>query len=450
MHRHCNQIAFKSGMVALKYPGNSEGLFEDMLKETGEMDELALEDIDEDQAMMWNKFRRWCGAQFSNARDLIRQCKQEHRRRTNHHGAHHDDEILHEEEFVQGLLALGWDCADSHGDITGFEMFESNVFGFLDWEREGCIGATNLKFLDHEVRRHRQKAAAKRRAQRIAEHRAQGTQAMQAALLDFKDALRRHAGSLFKAWRKLLDPDGSMTVQRADLFKVCQKLNWKGDVRALWKALDHDNSHVTTLEELDPHGAQLLAQFKAWAVSHYGPKPAAAMFRTLDKQNLRKVRYAQFVHEVQARGFDRKAKAMVPWLDWEDKRWLHEEDFTFLDHWKPPAWLVAKPSEAAANDFKRHLLDKYRHPLKAWRGILDKDNSNCCNWHEFQEAAKHLRFTGDVAGAWLHFDQDISGYITLKDRSSSKCSVGGFQTLGRRRIWWSPLCFQGVGLRWIQ
>lgn len=40
-----------------------------------------------------------------------------------------------------------------------------------------------------------------------------------------------------------------MCLQKVELFKACRQLNWKGDVRALWRALDFDNSGSTTLEE---------------------------------------------------------------------------------------------------------------------------------------------------------------------------------------------------------
>jgi len=46
---------------------------------------------------------------------------------------------------------------------------------------------------------------------------------------------------------------------------------------------------------------------------------------------------------------------------------------------------------------------------------MDKDNSNSCNWYEFIEAAKKIKFAGDVPGAWCAFDFDLSGEISLKE-----------------------------------
>merc|ERR1719161_1490467 len=61
------------------------------------------------------------------------------------------------------------------------------------------------------------------------------------------------------------------------------------------------------------------------------------------------------------------------------------------------------------------LVRKYKNYLKAWRRALDRDSSNRVNWHEFEMAAQKLEFTGNVAGAWRHLDEDLSGFITLKE-----------------------------------
>mmetsp|Transcript_81373 Transcript_81373/g.140933 ORF Transcript_81373/g.140933 Transcript_81373/m.140933 type:complete len:816 (+) Transcript_81373:53-2500(+) len=414
-NRHVDLVEFHTGLTALNYPGSIDGLWDDIIKDPQEIPDLMLEEVEPAEAMLWNEFRSWAGKLFSGPRDMIRQVKQaakmneSHRKEGSGRRASLDKiEVLTESEFAEGLAALGWE----HG-------YESLLFGALDIDGDGVLSTLQFKWLEIEVRRNKQKEVARRKAQRVQEQKAHGKQVCQAALLDFKAMLRKQFGPTFRAWRRVLDSDGSMSVQRADLFKVCRQLNWKGDVRALWKALDHDGSNVTNLEELDAHCAQLLANFKLWAVKTWGLKPAAAMFRDLDKQRARKVRYAQFVHECQQHGFDRKVKTLAVWLDWQDKKYLVEEDFHFFDTWKPPAYLSASASPEAAEEFKAAMLAKCGHYLKAWRTVMDKDNSNCCNWHEFQEAAKLIKFHGDIAGAWLAFDQDLSGYITLKEIDSA-------------------------------
>ncbi|CAE7570858.1 SEN102 [Symbiodinium natans] len=93
----------------------------------------------------------------------------------------------------------------------------------------------------------------------------------------------------------------------------------------------------------------------------------------------------------------------------------------FVDGWRPPAYLVAERNPKAAQEIRSMLLAKYGHFLKAWRTVLDKDNSNVCNWDEFYQAIKNLKYQGDIAGAWLALDEDLSGSITLSeiDKESS-------------------------------
>ena len=74
-------------------------------------------------------------------------------------------------------------------------------------------------------------------------------QEAQLALKSFKVFMKKQFGNSFRAWRSALDLDGSMNLQRAELFKAVKAMNWKGNIRALWKALDHDSSGITTIEE---------------------------------------------------------------------------------------------------------------------------------------------------------------------------------------------------------
>lgn len=393
---------FQAGMYALSYPGNIQGLWEEMDEDNS--GELTFEEVDAQEALIWVLFKRWCGRSFQGPRDMI--VKLKHLFAKYNLQQVSNEEVLRLPEFLHGLDVFGWE----HG-------CEKLIFVALDIDSEDCITARGLRWLEAEVRRYKQAQAAKSRATRVANHKAHTRHASQLALNDFKMFMRKQFGSLFRAWRKALDADGSMMVQRAELFKACRQFSWKGDVHALWQALDHDKSGVTTIEELDPQSAQLLAQFKEWAVTHWGLKPASAMFNALDRKHRRKLSYAQFVEECEALGFQhsRRAKNLAVWLDWRDKKYLQEEDFSLFDVWRPPPWLNKAANCQAAEDIKRRLCQRYRTLVKGWRSVLDKDNSNTCTWHEFNDAADTLKFTGDVAGAWMALDKELTGCITFKE-----------------------------------
>jgi hypothetical protein len=61
------------------------------------------------------------------------------------------------------------------------------------------------------------------------------------------------------------------------------------------------------------------------------------------------------------------------------------------------------------------LKDKYGHILAAWRNVFDRDGSCRVSWTEFQAACAQIGFKGDVAGAWRALDEDLSGFISLRE-----------------------------------
>lgn len=393
---------FQVGMAKLGYEGNVKALWNEF-DEDGS-GEITFDEVDKEESNLWNCFKRWCGSRFASGRDMIRQLRKAALSHSKGNVFHMHDEVVIEAEFVAAVRFKGWD--------QGFEEF---LYSAIDVENEGCISSRDLKWLEPEIKRHKQKEEAKLYVRRRAHLKQRRQVGAASALDDFKKYLRQQYGSLFRAWRKCLDPDGDMVLQKADLFKVCRHLGWKGDVRALWKSLDSDGSGVTMLEELDPRGAILLAHFHQWATEQFGPKFSSSLWAAVDRQQRKKLKYDIFARECEALGYFKKAKQVANWLDKDDRKYLLYEDFTFLDKWKPPAWLTATPDPEGAEEFKKQMLKKYGHFLKAWRSVMDKDNSNCCNWYEFQSAAKHMRYSGDVAGVWLAFDSESRGHITLKD-----------------------------------
>ena len=87
-------------------------------------------------------------------------------------------------------------------------------------EAQAKKGQANIKVKKDQRKFYHVTRVKKFIGQKIAEHKAHGLEAMQAALVDFKASLKKQCGPLFRGWRRLLDTDGSMSVQRADLFKV--------------------------------------------------------------------------------------------------------------------------------------------------------------------------------------------------------------------------------------
>jgi len=218
-----------------------------------------------------------------------------------------------------------------------------------------------------------------------------------------------------------LDFDGSMFIQKHELFQAAREWCWKGDVRLLWRGLDKDNSGITSIQEIDSQAAEQLAKFKQQCTDKFGS--AVEAFQALDVLKLGKLKAPQFIEGCQVHGFTKVNKALFLGLDFRNNKYIAEEDLKFLDTWRCPSYLTAKPSDEAEKQFKATLLRIYPSYLKAWRLLLDRDGSNSVGWEEFETAAKRIRFKGDVAGAWRSFDDDISGTISLREVDASTYDV---------------------------
>jgi len=390
---------FYSGLQRLNYVGDIKRLWREV--DIDGSGEITFDEIDADSAQVWNMFRRWCGSKFSGPKDMVQKLQQAYDQQCP--GSEIVRGALTKDQWSGGLPLLGW----AHG-------YEPVFYEAMMKSGDEQLVVRNLRWLQGEVDQHHARMEAKRHAQRQLEKQVAKRQAGQYALKEFKSFLKRQFGNLFRAWRKVLDKDESMTVQKHELFKACRQLDYHGDVRSLWHALDFDDSGVATLDEFDPYTARLLALFLAWQEKIWGKRNSFAMFKEMDTSRNNKISFDKFCRECELRGFGRAAE-LAPVLDVEDRKYLKHKDFTWGDVWRPPAWITANPNWEDADRFKDAVRRRYGHMLKAWRKLLDRDGSTTCSWQEFQVAAKRIKFGGDVAGAWLALDEDLSGFITLNE-----------------------------------
>lgn len=414
---------FLDSISRMSYPGNP-GEFWNQLA-LADAESISLREINEDLAVLWGKFRKFCGITFSGPKDLLvrladRKESDDMERRKSISLAQKlagsgtprlgfSPLVVDASQWCEGLRRCGW--TGGHEEI---------IFDALDRYDEALLGQRNFHWLEPEVRRYTLKCEAKQKATADQKVRMTARRNRQKALLDFKAYLTHHFGQTYYAWRRALDSDGTMNLQRAELFKVCRSLGWKGDVRLLWQALDADSAGTCSLQELDARCARQLARFRHWAEAKYGPRPAHPMWKALDRRGKLRLSHEVFQRELQRLGISLSEIEVVEisnWLDWQEKNAVAMEDVLFFDTWKPPAYLVATANPDSAQKFRQLLKEKYGHPLRGWR-LMDKDNSNTCNWFEFLTACKSLNFE-DAAGAWLEFDKDLSGAITLAEIDST-------------------------------
>lgn len=402
-YNHDKQISYDEFMVGMQrfgYHGYPDDLFRRI--DADKNDELTLEEIDPEASKLWMKFRIWCSKMFADAQDMIYQLNDTS-------PGDLQQTVVGKQTFCEVLQRLGWDGGEA-----------TEIFDCLDCMDEGCITIANLNWLAVDKKKQLRKEKILQEALQKKIYQAKEQQEIAKQMKSFRAFLKKRFSSMLRACR-MLDTDGSMFIQKHELFQAAREWCWQGDVRLLWKGLDKDNSGITSYQEIESEAAEQLAKFKQQCTDKFGS--AVEAFQALDVLKLGKLKAPQFIEGCQVHGFTKVNKALFLGLDFCNNKYITEQDVKFLDAWRCPSYLTAGPSDEAEKQFKATLLRLYPSYLKAWRLLLDRDGSNSVGWEEFEIAAKRMRFKGDIAGAWRAFDDDISGTISLREIDASTYEV---------------------------
>lgn len=242
-----------------------------------------------------------------------------------------------------------------------------------------------------------------------------------------------------RAWRCGLDPKGTFMLTAKDICTYCRKHDLKLDTGDLWKSLDKDCDGYFRLEELCVVAADVLASFQHWAISEFGSTAAIwdrqemIEARTKPQRSSgwaseKKVLHSTFTQVLQALKWpafnDEGARPLLlSSLDLYGCGFISRADLEWLDTWQMPEWLCAEPDANAWEDLRASIMYYYKHPLKAWRLLLDTDNSNNVSWIEFKEACERIRFKGNIGGAWRALNERLASSISMKEYDSASADL---------------------------
>lgn len=407
-----DKLEFMEGMRQLNYPASEiPQLFCDI--DVDRSEEITLDELDKDASVLWHKFRAWSVQTFYGVDDMILTLASDES-----HASFTQTFEISREHFRNGLQRLDW----KEGD-------EDVLFDALNFDGDGFIKSHCLRWLGIELKRIRKKRMAKENA---AKKKMPGVswEALERQFVDFKEHLRKRYGNgnLVRAWRVALSE--TMILPKTRFLKACVGMGYAKKAKELWKVLDKDESGFASIDELDPKSAKVLAHFKNSLDQRFSS--IALAFDFLDVDGTRKIRRNQFEAALRRLEFPfpERASELFECLDLNGNHVLEEDDIQFLEKWRPAPILTAEKNPKAREEFRELLLQRYGRPVKAWRHLLDRDGSNRCNWHEFLAACKVIGFKGDLAGAWRALDDDLSGYITLKELDKE-----GYRTLWDFRTW---------------
>jgi len=439
---------FETGMKRIGFMEDLRQLFNEIDRDRS--GSINIDEFDAFSADLWASFKRWSAEMFQSAGEMILRLSQGNKGMliniADGRNRNHDRVVIHltKAQFRQNAVRLGW-----------YGSCEPLLFWCLDRKGQGVAHAAELDWFDEERKAHMRRVKIREKT-RVGKGKQSGNSLR--SLQSFSAFLRSQYGCLFRAWRGALDLDGSMTVERKELFKSCGDLHWHGDHASLWHALDCDDSGSTTLDELAAREARVLAQFKKWAEFAFHSVGAAfkAIVRTAKGLKLEygegdlgvmrgrtdRVSMSGWVAACRRLSFpeSQNANEVFCLLDWEDDGVITFNEISFLQKWQPVEWLYGQPDQDAADAFKQALLNQYGHMVKAWRLVLDKDVNGRAGWKEFCYGANSINFTGDRAGAWLALDVHQVGFLTLHELDTE---VAQSLAIFRR---WSYAAFGGVML----
>jgi len=149
---------------------------------------------------------------------------------------------------------------------------------------------------------------------------------------EFKNMLLKFYKNYLKAWRHVLDADGSNRCNWEEFGAACKKVGYSADIPGAWRALDDDLSGYITLMEIDPVSSTTLGNFKSWADEEFGGVRAA--FGLFDSDNSNEVTYREFRRACRVYGFDGNVHLLFHALDVERSGTLSLDEVVFLDEWE--------------------------------------------------------------------------------------------------------------------
>lgn len=149
----------------------------------------------------------------------------------------------------------------------------------------------------------------------------------------FRQLLLSKYGTFVRAWRYVLDSDGSGRVTVAEFVAGCKKLNFPGDAVHLFHELSGEDN-LLELDELDPESAQALTAFANFIRSEFGTVIRAFAYG-LDLDKSRGITEEEFVHASMQMGFQCASyKRLYECLDFDQNGQITLDELLFLEHWK--------------------------------------------------------------------------------------------------------------------
>eukprot|EP00930_Biecheleria_cincta_P070568 TRINITY_DN58201_c0_g1_i1.p1 TRINITY_DN58201_c0_g1~~TRINITY_DN58201_c0_g1_i1.p1 ORF type:complete len:1469 (+),score=331.35 TRINITY_DN58201_c0_g1_i1:26-4408(+) len=336
---------------------------------------------------------------------------------------------LTESEFIRRAQALGYrgDCRKLFKNLLSGH--DANYVYLQDFAPEAF--AQSLEDPEYQKGLSRKERIAKRR---------QGEMDNRMERFDL-DALKQNLiskyGSLASAWKYGLDIDRNGKITFNEFSRAVRDVGFHGNIKAIWKELNLDDSNDISLEELDPIAHQHLSSFQQHVISkHEGYLEAWQKLKIAPGTRIHEPQFRKMCKDLGYKGDVHELfkhlqeKPGVPSFSLTnlDPRVLRE---SFLNperknplsrKAKVEAWKDSQQAkDKGASDLKAVrtiLLNQYGTIPCAWKHALDVDGNGKVSFVEFGNAMRRLGYKGIIKDLWVQIDKDGSGFITMDEIDS--------------------------------
>jgi len=253
-------------------------------------------------------------------------------------------------------------------------------------------------------------------------------------LAALKKLLVNKYGSLAAAWKYGLDLDRNGKITYNEFSRAVREIGFHGNIKAIWKELNTDESNDISLEELDPAAHKHLSQFEAHVHGKHGSyleawqalgvNPGTRIHKKQFQEMCAQLDYTGDVDELFKHLLTKPAVPSFS-LSELDPRVL-QESYMNPERLNPvsrkekvEAWRKESlAKDMGASDYKAVrtiLLNQYGTIACAWRHLLDVDGNGKISFVEFGNAMRRIGYKGKIKDLWLQLEKDGNGYITMDE-----------------------------------
>lgn len=284
----------------------------------------------------------------------------------------------------------------------------STLYKYLDLSGEGSIDQSELEFLKI-ARRKKQEMTAR---ELLEAEREKQRQKNEVVLEEFRKFLCNRFGNVVVGWRRHLDPDGDGRLNFSEFCKSCRNLGFTANLKALWNALDTDDSKYVSLNELDPDGVKMINAFKDIVLVFFN-SAEEAWHSTLDTDGSGRCVFEEFDAACRRMHLKADRKKLFFMMDASGTGEITFDEFELME--LPKAEDPVKAKRFARDSQEKTLLraeaffeKKFENNLtRAWRwGLCDSEVpvadhfSHAISAKHFCDVCRRLGFHGNLLVLW--------------------------------------------------